>query len=112
MAERTTNVLAAVSAHDFRLKRKTSVRDASANILRLTANGLPWSHNSYILDGMDNNNDTVDFNSGTAYVILTPPDAISMCALAVPMLLLYEGAIVAVSMIEKKRARQAAKPSA
>lgn len=41
-----------------------------------TANGLPWSHNSYILDGMDNNNDTVDFNSGTAYVILTPPDAI------------------------------------
>ncbi len=41
-----------------------------------TANGLPWSHNSYILDGMDNNNDTVDFNSGTAYVVLTPPDAI------------------------------------
>src|SRR5260370_110120 len=41
-----------------------------------TANGLPWSHNSYMLDGIDNNNDTVDFNSGTAFVILTPPDAI------------------------------------
>src|SRR5260370_3098343 len=41
-----------------------------------TANGLPWSHNSYMLDGIDNNNDSVDFNSGTAFVILTPPDAI------------------------------------
>ena len=44
--------------------------------------------------------------------VLTPPDAISMCALAVPMLLLYEGAIIAVAMIEKKRARQAATPPA
>ncbi|MDQ6706254.1 MAG: Plug and carboxypeptidase regulatory-like domain-containing protein, partial [Acidobacteriota bacterium] len=41
-----------------------------------TANGLPWSHNSYILDGIDNNNDTVDYANGAAYVILTPPDAI------------------------------------
>ena len=35
--------------------------------------------------------------------ILTPPDAISMIALALPMLLLYEGAVVVVKMIEKKR---------
>jgi Carboxypeptidase regulatory-like domain/TonB dependent receptor/TonB-dependent Receptor Plug Domain len=41
-----------------------------------TANGLQWSHNSYILDGIDNNNDTVDFLNGAAYVALTPPDAI------------------------------------
>ncbi|HKR83639.1 MAG TPA: TonB-dependent receptor, partial [Terriglobales bacterium] len=41
-----------------------------------TANGLQWSHNSYLLDGIDNNNDTVDFLNGAAYVTLTPPDAI------------------------------------
>jgi sec-independent protein translocase protein TatC len=35
--------------------------------------------------------------------ILTPPDVLSMCSLAVPMLLLYEGAIFAVQMVEKKR---------
>ena len=39
--------------------------------------------------------------------VLTPPDAISMLALALPMLLLYEGAVVAVSIMEKRRARQA-----
>jgi len=36
--------------------------------------------------------------------ILTPPDLISMCSLAVPMLLLYEGAVIAVKIIEKRRA--------
>src|SRR5207237_9546160 len=41
-----------------------------------TANGLQWSHNSYLLDGIDNNNDTVDFLNGAAFVTLTPPDAI------------------------------------
>ncbi len=41
-----------------------------------TANGLAWSHNSYILDGIDNNNDTVDYLNGAAFVILTPPDAV------------------------------------
>ena len=35
--------------------------------------------------------------------ILTPPDLISMCSLAVPMLLLYEGAVLAVKMIERRR---------
>ena len=39
--------------------------------------------------------------------VLTPPDAISMLALALPMVLLYEGAVVAVAMMEKRRARQA-----
>ena len=35
--------------------------------------------------------------------VLTPPDAISMVALALPMLLLYEGAIITVGIIEKKK---------
>jgi len=34
--------------------------------------------------------------------ILTPPDMISMLALIVPMLMLYEGAVITVAMIEKK----------
>ena len=40
------------------------------------ANGLPAPLNNYILDGIDNNNDEVDFLNGTAYVNLPPPDAI------------------------------------
>jgi sec-independent protein translocase protein TatC len=36
--------------------------------------------------------------------ILTPPDLISMIALVLPMVLLYEGAVIAVGLIEKKRA--------
>jgi sec-independent protein translocase protein TatC len=35
--------------------------------------------------------------------VLTPPDLISMCSLVVPMVLLYEGAVIAVRLIEKKR---------
>ncbi|MGI3902878.1 MAG: twin-arginine translocase subunit TatC [Janthinobacterium lividum] len=46
-----------------------------------------------------------------AAAILTPPDVISMCSLAVPMLLLYEGSIIAVRSMEKKRARANAGPS-
>jgi sec-independent protein translocase protein TatC len=38
--------------------------------------------------------------------ILTPPDLISMTSLALPMLLLYEGAVIAVKMIEKRRAAE------
>jgi sec-independent protein translocase protein TatC len=41
--------------------------------------------------------------------ILTPPDLISMTTLAVPMLLLYEGAVIAVKMIERRRAAEKAK---
>jgi sec-independent protein translocase protein TatC len=37
---------------------------------------------------------------------LTPPDPISQIGMAIPMLLLYEGAIYAIVLIEKKRAAQ------
>jgi len=40
------------------------------------ANGLSSVHNNYMLDGVDNNNDTVDFLNGSAYVNLPPPDAL------------------------------------
>ena len=36
--------------------------------------------------------------------VLTPPDVISQASLAIPLLVLYEGAIVAVRMVEKKAA--------
>ena len=35
--------------------------------------------------------------------MLTPPDLISMCSLALPMLLLYEGSVIAVRIVEKRR---------
>jgi len=37
--------------------------------------------------------------------ILTPPDLISMTSLALPMLALYEGSVIAVKWVEKRRAR-------
>jgi hypothetical protein len=40
------------------------------------ANGLPSSNNDYILDGIDNNNDSVDFLNGASYAIKPPVDAI------------------------------------
>jgi sec-independent protein translocase protein TatC len=43
--------------------------------------------------------------------VLTPPDVISQLSLAVPLLALYEGSIIAVRMVEKKAARQAAAAS-
>jgi sec-independent protein translocase protein TatC len=39
--------------------------------------------------------------------ILTPPDLISMTSLALPMILLYEGSVIAVRMVERRRAQQA-----
>lgn len=36
--------------------------------------------------------------------VLTPPDILSQCSLAIPLLALYEGSIIAVSMVEKKAA--------
>jgi hypothetical protein len=36
------------------------------------ANGLPSSNNDYILDGIDNNNDSVDFLNGASYAISLP----------------------------------------
>ena len=41
--------------------------------------------------------------------ILTPPDLISMTSLALPMLALYEGAIIAVQTVEKRRAQRPAR---
>lgn len=40
-----------------------------------------------------------------AAAVLTPPDVISQCALAIPTLLLYEASILAVVMVERKKAR-------
>lgn len=42
-----------------------------------TANGVRSESNNYLLDGIDNNNDSQDFLNGTFYVALPPPDAIA-----------------------------------
>ena len=42
--------------------------------------------------------------------LLTPPDLISMLSLTVPMLLLYEGSIIAVRIVEKRREAENNKP--
>jgi sec-independent protein translocase protein TatC len=34
--------------------------------------------------------------------VLTPPDVLSQASLAIPLLALYEGAIIAVRIVEKK----------
>lgn len=44
-----------------------------------------------------------------AAAILTPPDAFSMLALAIPAYALYEGSIISVGWIERRRARGEAK---
>jgi hypothetical protein len=41
-----------------------------------TANGNRPAQNNYMIDGIDNNSDTVDFLNGTNYVVLPPVDAI------------------------------------
>ncbi len=43
-----------------------------------------------------------------ASAVLTPPDAFSMLALAVPAYALYEGSIISVGLMERKRAREEA----
>ncbi len=40
--------------------------------------------------------------------VLTPPDVISQASLALPLLLLYEGSIIAVSIVEKNAAKRKA----
>jgi Carboxypeptidase regulatory-like domain/TonB dependent receptor len=40
------------------------------------ANGLRPAQNNYLLDGIDNNSDTVDFLNGTNFVVLPPIDAV------------------------------------
>ncbi len=39
--------------------------------------------------------------------VLTPPDVISQASLAIPLLILYEGSIIAVSIVERNRAKTA-----
>jgi Carboxypeptidase regulatory-like domain/TonB dependent receptor len=41
-----------------------------------SANGFRPAQNNYMLDGIDNNSDTVDFLNGTNYVVLPPVDAV------------------------------------
>ncbi|HKN24395.1 MAG TPA: TonB-dependent receptor [Candidatus Acidoferrum sp.] len=41
-----------------------------------SANGMRPAQNNYLLDGMDNNTNLVDFLNGTAYVVRPPVDAI------------------------------------
>ncbi len=41
-----------------------------------TANGLRPSQNNYLLDGIDNNSNLVDFLNGTSFAVLPPVDAI------------------------------------
>jgi hypothetical protein len=41
-----------------------------------SANGMRPAQNNYLLNGIDNNSDTVDFLNGTNYVVLPPVDAI------------------------------------
>ena len=40
--------------------------------------------------------------------VLTPPDVISQMSLAIPLLILYEGSIWSVRLVEKRKARNAA----
>src|SRR5882762_11208368 len=40
------------------------------------ANGNRPAQNNYLLDGIDNNSDTVDFLNGTNYIVLPPVDAV------------------------------------
>jgi hypothetical protein len=42
-----------------------------------TANGVRSESNNYLLDGIDNNNDSQDYLNGTFYVALPPVDAIA-----------------------------------
>jgi sec-independent protein translocase protein TatC len=40
--------------------------------------------------------------------VLTPPDVLSQMSLAIPLLLLFEGSIWSVKMVERRKAREAA----
>ena len=41
-----------------------------------TANGMRATQNNFILDGVDNNSNAVDFLNGASYVVKPPPDAL------------------------------------
>lgn len=57
----------------------TTVAQESRGLIQsgsFIANGVDTLFNNYILDGLDNNNNTVDFLNGAAFAVLPPPDAI------------------------------------
>jgi outer membrane receptor protein involved in Fe transport len=41
-----------------------------------TANGMRATQNNFILDGIDNNSNAIDFLNGASYVVKPPPDAL------------------------------------
>ena len=41
-----------------------------------TANGMRATQNNFILDGVDNNSNAIDFLNGASYVVKPPPDAL------------------------------------
>lgn len=43
----------------------------------MRANGLRAEQNDFILDGVDNNSNEVEFLNGARYVIEPPPDALA-----------------------------------
>jgi sec-independent protein translocase protein TatC len=43
-----------------------------------------------------------------AAAVLTPPDVISQCSLAIPTILLYEASLISVRMVEKRKAAEEA----
>jgi hypothetical protein len=49
----------------------------NANSGAFSANGLRPAQNNYLLDGIDNNSNAVDFLNGTNFVVLPPVDALS-----------------------------------
>jgi Carboxypeptidase regulatory-like domain/TonB-dependent Receptor Plug Domain len=49
----------------------------NANSGAFSANGLRPAQNNYLLDGIDNNSNAVDFLNGTNFVVLPPLDAIA-----------------------------------
>jgi hypothetical protein len=83
MTERTVNSLP-LNGRNFTFLAQlgagvnTSQADTRGNAASgaFTANGLRPAQNNYLLDGIDNNSNAVDFLNGTNFVILPPLDAI------------------------------------
>ena len=73
LASRNFTFLAQLSAGVLPAQADTRGNAASG---AFTANGNRAAQNNYLLDGIDDNADLVDFLNGTNYVVLPPPDAI------------------------------------
>jgi hypothetical protein len=84
MTERTVNALP-LNGRNFtflaQLGAGTQTPQAdtrgNANSGAFSANGLRPAQNNYLLDGIDNNSNAVDFLNGTNFVVLPPLDAIA-----------------------------------